>query len=123
MLVNPANDIPTTNSTSNDWINWYDSLDYYFTKQESNYWFLKAWNKRGSSDANDSKLRSFLKSKGIQLDADLSDFEFLSNPFGITDWFKNQANMLFIGLGVVFIAAFLIAWRLSKNVQLQVPMI
>jgi hypothetical protein len=123
MLVKPADNIPTSNATSTEWIVWYKALDYYFNRQETNYLFLAAWQKRGNSDANDSKLRAFAKSKGIDIDSDLSDFEFLTNPFGLVDWFRTSANWAFVAIGIGVFLAFLIAYRLSKNVKLDIPIV
>ncbi len=94
MLIDPSSNIPSKQSDSN-----------------------------GSDSANDDKLRSFLKGKGVDLNADLLDFEFLTNPFGIKDWIKKTSNLVMVWTGIVLFLIFLVAYRLSKNVKLDIPVV
>lgn len=123
MLIDPSKNIPTSTATSSEWINWYKAMNAYFTQQECNYLFLKAWKVRSSDSANDDKLRAFLKSKGVEIDADFTDFEWVKNPGGIFDWFKTAANTAFWIGGLILVAVFLVAYRISKNTKLNIPVI
>lgn len=124
-LVDPTKSIPTTNSDSKDWIVWYMSLRETFTKEESNYLFLKAWKQRGNSDANDSNLRDYLQKKGgISLEADFTDFAWVTNPIeGVSGWIKQAGNTVLIAAGVILLLVFVLAYELSKNTKLNVPII
>ena len=66
----PSLSIPTKKSRSEAWIDWMRILDSRVGKKAARTLFLKAWEKRGTTSANDSSLRKFLKKYDIELSAD-----------------------------------------------------
>lgn len=123
MLLTPENSIPTGKATSQDWITWYKALKAYYSKKEARFLFLRAWEKRGNSSANDDALRNFLKKEGIDLEADFSDLEWATNPFGIKDFFTDVANVGLIVAAIILVMVFVLAYNLSKRTNLTVPVI
>lgn len=66
--VDPTTNIPTRSSAGSAWIQWYTDLKDNFGKKQANALFLKAWQKRGTSDANTHELRELLKKNGVDLE-------------------------------------------------------
>lgn len=123
-ILQPQDNLPTEDFTDQQWINWHKSLRLVgLSKDEAAALFLKAWKQRGSSSANNDELRTYLKGQGIDISADFSDFTWLTNPFGFSDWIKNTVHVYFIVACVVVFLVFLIAYRLSKNTKLDIPIV
>ena len=70
MQVDPTV-IPTKKSSASEWMEWHKALKKYFGGHKiPNDIFLKAWAKRGSSDANTSSLVIYAKDNGFKIESD-----------------------------------------------------
>ena len=59
--------IPTKSSQGAEWKLWYDALKSEFGIPVANQLFMKAWQTRGSSDANTHDLRTELEKYGVDI--------------------------------------------------------
>jgi len=116
MKVDPTN-IPTKKSSASEWIDWHKSLKSYFGSHKiSNDIFVKAWAKRGSSDANTSSLVLYAKKEGFKIEGDNLAQEL--NIFG-REWLSNITMFSKVGtygLGIIILLAIAgLAYKLVRN--------
>lgn len=72
MLTQIEKYIPNFNTSDSGWIRFHKELDAIFNKTEANKYWTQAWANTGGADnynANTSKLREYMKKKGILIDA------------------------------------------------------
>lgn len=112
--ASPVDTMPTKSSSDAAWIAWYDILP--FSKKDNNLLFMRAWQYRGSSDANTQALRAHLKSAGLELAANnvlgqVKDFEYSIIDTAGSLFKVGSTTMILIAVGgVVFTGA--IIWRI-----------
>ena len=92
MKVNPVNNIPTSSSLPEAWIDWHKQLKSSFGKKQANALFIKAWSRRGSSAANTSDLRSYLSKNGINISKSAWD-SVVDKGVDVTDFFGDAFTM------------------------------
>jgi len=114
--------IPTNDSSSQDWINWHKSLlKAGFNRTQANDTFAKAWDKYGSYDANSSELRDYLGSKGFTLESDWTDdtWDFAKDPFGLVTDFNFASGMIkYTSIALVIILILFVAmilFNIARN--------
>lgn len=116
--INPAEAIPTKQSSDGDWMAWYESLPG--SQKDKNLIFSMAWSKRGDSKANTSDLRSFLKQKGFVLGSDnvlgaMKD-TYLGAVGSISSILKLGATGTVVISAAFIVFAGAIIWRLATPV-------
>jgi hypothetical protein len=116
MKVDPTI-IPTKKSKAEEWIAWHKSLKSYFGSHKiSNDIFIKAWAKRGSSDANTSSLVLYAKENGMKIESSSLTQEL--NIFG-REWVENITMFSKVGtygLGIIILLAIAgLAYKLVRN--------
>jgi len=119
MRANPCNSIPTSVSTSEQWINWHEALLGWFSKQEANSYFLRFWSQRAGAGtpADTVSLREYMREQGVDLTTDFSG-EIADTIEGISNWFADLfTGIRNIFLGAVIIAIALIAFYMIRNIQ------
>lgn len=125
-MLSPENNIPTSNSTAQDWKQWYESLAYFFSRKDTNALFTKAWDARGGTSArgNTEELRTFLKTKGLTIETtgvqDIVDFSAgigTSVSNGVSDFLK-VGKFAGISLVVIVIGGLaMIVFSIGKDVK------
>lgn len=117
MASNPSINIPTTRSSSNEWILWHKSLKQMFGKKEANIIWSYAWSKRGGVDvsANDRTLSNYMESQGVDIERSTLDEigeGVLDFGEGILDFGK---WLIIIPLGIAGIILIAILVQLFRN--------
>jgi len=119
-LISPVDSIPSNTSTSQEWINWYDSLKKRYGAKSSGVVWLEAWNKNGSYSANDSSFRNQLSKRGIDVDGDvwfLSDLADEGESFLdlVSGGAKILGSLYLISMVVGIALVAFILYKLAKN--------
>ncbi len=103
------NDMPTRQSTSEQWKLWHEAIRKEFGRDRANNLWLDAWEMRGNNEANDEQLRGYLLKQGISLDKDWQDaaVDFGSSVVGgIGDVFGSiRRNMMIVAILILVIVA------------------
>ena len=101
MIVKSLQNLPSVNSSDQQWIAWYKTLRSEVGKKGANALFLRAWEKRKNagllgSSANTQNLREFLAKQDIDVRPDgifaypITALEYAENAidtaFGISKW-------------------------------------
>jgi hypothetical protein len=100
--------IPSNNSTGEQWKQFYISLDATFPKQQANEIFLAFWNNRGNKSSVTTDLLTFMKSKGVVIDAPLKARagEMVGNiKDSVSDLFKFSFGSSILVTGIALILA------------------
>ena len=107
MKNNPLALLPSSSSNSDAWIKWHKALKKRFGIRQANETFLRAWQKRGSNQANNTSLRNYMKSYDVIIEPD-NFFENVGDTVGgffgaIGNVFKMGAigSVVILGLVVV----------------------
>jgi len=107
------NTIPTSKSSSDEWIEWHKSLKSRFGRKKANKLFIHAWEKRAGagSDASTVSLREYMEKQGLQIDTsaweDITDFgsgvaDFIGSGFTMMKWAGIVTGVIILG-GVAMI--------------------
>lgn len=121
--LDPSEFIPTSDSTSEQWIEFYKALRKWFSKTESNNQWLRFWNQRAGagSDADNHTLRSYMEDQDVDLTTDTKG-EISDSLWGISDWIGDTANWLrAIVIGIVIIIIALLAMYVYSHFIKQTP--
>lgn len=121
--LDPSLYIPTSDSTSEQWIEFHKALRKWFSKTESNNQWLRFWNQRGGagSDADDHTLRSYMDDQGVDLTTDTAG-EISDTIWGISDWIGDTAKWLrAIVIGIVLIVIALLTLYVYNHFVKQTP--
>lgn len=117
MANNPSLNIPTTRSSSADWILWHKNLKKMFGKNEANTIWSYAWSKRGgvSVNANDRTLSNYMESQGVDIERSTLDeigegvLDFGSGVLTFGKW------LIIIPLGIAGVIMIFILIQLFRN--------
>lgn len=104
MVQTPDQFIPAKDSTSTSWIAWYKALKGSLGKADANIMFKKAWDLRGSDDANNDELRSYMKSEGVTIEKDLTEsvIDVITSPLDFLKWGSDIGKTLIWG-AIIFV--------------------
>jgi hypothetical protein len=127
-LIDPVANIPSKESTSEQWVLWYKSLKAKVGKDDAVNLFIDRWKQAGSDSANNEELRKYMKSQGVKIGADWKDvvwdtisspFEFVGDIFGKIESFGIWAIVI-IALFVVLVlfAVIKFLFKASDNQEL-----
>jgi hypothetical protein len=121
--LDPSEFIPTSDSTSEQWIEFYKALRKWFSKTESNNQWLRFWNQRAGagSEADDHTLRSYMDDQGVDLTTDTKG-EISDTLWGISDWIGDTVKWLrAITIGIVLIIIALLTMYVYSHFIKQTP--
>lgn len=119
-LISPIDSIPSNQSTSQEWLNWYDSLKGRYGAKNARIVWLEAWRKHGSTEANTSSFRKEMEGNGIDIDGDYGILSRASDAREDTIDFLTGGVKLFgsvylIIMVVSFLLIGFILYKLAKN--------
>lgn len=84
--------IPNLDSNSQNWIDWHKYLLKSFGRKDANEIFMQHWQNIGqNSDANDSSLRAYMSSQGVNI----------SGEYGVFSWATDAGTSASQGFGKV----------------------
>ncbi|CAG5086775.1 hypothetical protein [Parvicella tangerina] len=116
MKSDPSRYIPNSTSSSEEWIAWHKQLKRWFSKTETNAYFVKFWNQRAGtgSVADTHSLREYMSSQGVELTTNWTG-ELSDVTHDVTDWFVSGlewtraiiigTTILVMGIGAYYIIA------------------
>ena len=114
----PSQNIPQSNSDSEQWTQWHKALKSNFGKQTANSLWVKAWKKRGSPAANSHDLRTYLDKNGVKLSTSTWD-DIVDTGAGAFDFwgtYVKAGQWMVIGVGVIVVGGLgMIIYNLAKN--------
>ena len=104
MIQRPENFIPSKESSSTSWITWHKALKSAIGKDDANVLFKKAWDQRGTDDANDEELRAYLAKQGITIDKDFTEavIDVVTSPLDLLSFGKDIGKVMIYG-SIVFV--------------------
>lgn len=119
MKVNPLSTLVGKNSSSAAWIEWHKALKRNFGERTANATWVKAWEKRGSKEANNNALRDYMKKYDVIIKPD-NILESVGDQVGsvlgyIGDIFKIGITGAGIMTGIVFLAGVAIIYQAFKK--------
>jgi hypothetical protein len=117
MRTDPSKLIPTSESTSDIWVNWHKSLRKWFNKTETNTHWLRFWQQRAGagSTADTYALREYMGEQGVNLTTD-SWGEITDQAADVVEWFSDTINMTrIIVAGTVIVGVGLIAYYIINS--------
>jgi hypothetical protein len=68
-MISISKNIPTSADSDDVWLNWYKSMKDDFGKKHAKEAFTYIWASRGSSIANTNKLRDYMETQGVNIEA------------------------------------------------------
>ena len=121
--IDPSEFIPTSDSTSEQWIEFHKALRKWFSKTESNNQWLRFWNQRAgeSTDADDHTLRTYMDDQDVNLTTDTAG-EISDSIWGISNWMESTATWLrAVVIGTVILAIALLAFYVYHKTKNGTP--
>lgn len=121
MKSDPSKYIPNSTSSSEEWISWHKQLKKWFSKTETNAYFVKFWNQRAGAgtQADTHSLRDYMSSQGVELTTDWTG-ELSDVTHDVTDWFVSglewtRAIMIGTTIIVIGIASYYLIAQIKKG--------
>ena len=107
-MIKPIDILPKYGASSQEWINFYNSLEDNYGKKDAKLLWVKAWQKRENDGANTVALRNFLRDKGIDIESSYVE-ELKDSLFDVTDYFQGRMRYLNVVLILLILAIVFIA--------------
>lgn len=108
MRADPSKIIPTSESSSEQWINWHKALRKWFNKNEANTHWLRFWQQRSGpgSVADTYDLREYMRKQDVDLTTTTFG-EVTDAAGGVVDWFSDTINItriILVGTAIIGIS-------------------
>jgi hypothetical protein len=116
--LDPRQNIPSQQFTSQQWQDWYGDLRSYFSRKDANEIWEAFWKKRQSDDANDNALRTYMKKQGVVVETGLlgelrdeggNIIDGIGNIFGFAKW-----TLLIVG-GVILVPIAILLFNVARK--------
>lgn len=119
MRADPSKIIPTSDSTSEQWVTWHKALRKWFTKNEANTHWLRFWQQRSGAGtkADTYDLREYMRSQDVDLTTTTMG-EVTDMAGGIVEFFTDSINIARIILvGVVVVGVGLVVFYVVSSTR------
>lgn len=114
--------IPTKTSGAERWVQYHKTLEDTYGLEKANRAWTKAWDIRGSSDANTSTLRDYMEKKGVNVEAGTMGSIYDVGETAVSGIGNTVGSILNFGrtttyvvLGVAGVAVIGIAYGIASN--------